>query len=123
MTVKKILCLTGTLLALATKAGPQESALAQGTQIIENIFFANNNAPLGPCSNAGQNAFGYTPPYNDVLFTDPQWGGVYQDMIRTVPGGASDHNFYYWRNSFNANGTLMLGIQTPPSSNGPRNRG
>jgi hypothetical protein len=118
VTVKKILCLTGALFALATIAVPHESAFAQGTQIIENIFFANNNAPPDPCSNAGQNAFGYTPPYNDVLFTDPQWGGVYQEMIRTVPGGASDHNFYYWRNSFNANGTLMLGIQSPPSSNG-----
>jgi hypothetical protein len=102
---------------LATNAA-LSSAPTQGAQIIENLLFANNNAPSSPCSNAGQNPFGYTSPYNDLLFTDPQWGGVYQEMIRNVPGGSSDHNLYYWRNSFNANGTLMLGIQSPASSSG-----
>ncbi|MBV8135762.1 MAG: hypothetical protein JO121_09050 [Deltaproteobacteria bacterium] len=115
--MRKIFFLTGALI-IATTAGPPKSALAQGTQIIENVLFAATNAPLAPCSNTGENAFGYDPPYNNVLFTDPQWGGVYQEMIRNVPGGSSDHNLYYWRNSFNANGSLMLGIQTPESSNG-----
>jgi hypothetical protein len=90
----------------------------QGAQIIENVLFTNHNAPPSSCNSAGPNPFGYIPPYQDVLFTDPQWGGVYQEMVRVVPGGASDHNLYYWRNSFNANGTLMLGIQSPPSPDG-----
>jgi hypothetical protein len=99
-------------------SGSASTLPPQGADIIENVLFTNNNAPSAPCSNVGQNAFGYIPPYNDVVFTDPQWGGVYQEMIRSVPGGASDHNFYYSRNSFNANGTLMLGLQTPSSPNG-----
>ena len=93
-------------------------ALAQDgipTPIIENVLFTNDNAPPSACDNR-ENPFGYTPPYSNILFTDPQWGGVYQQMIRTVP--ASDHNLYYLRNSFNANGTLMLGIQSPLSLNG-----
>jgi hypothetical protein len=101
----------------ATDVSPS-TVSTPSAQIIENILFANNNAPASPCSNSGPNVFGYTPPYDDVLFTDPQWGGVYQKMIRNVSGGASDHNLYYWRNSFNANGTLMLGIQSPQSSDG-----
>ena len=102
--------------SLAAKVSPS-AVPTQGAQIIENILFTNNNAPAGPCSNAGPNAFGYPPPYHNVVFTDPQWGGIYQEMIRNVPG-SKDHNLYYWHNSFNANGTLMLGIQSPPSSDG-----